>query len=289
VVLAAQRAGTGIAIRGVNHVYHGRGGAMPVLEDIHLELAPGSFTCFVGPSGCGKSTLCRMIAGLERPSAGEITLDGEPVDGPGENRVLMFQDAGLFPWLNVLDNVLFGLRMQRQPQDVARAHAINCLRLVQLSRFAECSPHELSGGMRQRVALARALAVRPGVLLMDEPFGALDAQTREILLVELERIWQATGTTIVYVTHNVSEAVLLGTQAVIFTARPGRVRRVMPLAELPRPRAGADAGVIWMTEVMHAELKDEIERVEREEFDLGWHLEAGAVPRRAAYDLGDGI
>jgi len=273
----------------VGHAYPGRDRTLPVLEEIDLEFAQGSFTCFVGPSGCGKSTLCRMIAGLEGPSSGEIAIDGKPVDGPGANRVLMFQDAGLFPWLSVLENVLFGLRMQRQPKDVALAHATNCLRLVQLSRFAGCRPHELSGGMRQRVALARALAVRPRVLLMDEPFGALDAQTREILLVELERIWQATGTTIVYVTHNVSEAVLLGTQAVVFTARPGRVRKVVPLADLPRPRAASDAGVIWMTEVMHAELRDEIERVEREEFDLGWHLETGAVPRRAAYDLGDGI
>ncbi|MHB9105989.1 MAG: ABC transporter ATP-binding protein [Armatimonadota bacterium] len=285
--LTAQREQTGIAIRGVNHAYPG--GTLPVLAGVDLEFAPGSFTCFVGPSGCGKSTLCRMIAGLERPADGGITINGQPVDGPGENRVLMFQDAGLFPWLNVLDNVLFGLRMQRQPKEVAQAHAMNCLRLVQLSRFATSYPHELSGGMRQRVALARALAVRPSVLLMDEPFGALDAQTREILLVELERIWQATGTTIVYVTHNVSEAVILGTQAVIFTARPGRIRGVVPLADLPRPRATGDAGVIRMTEVIYAELKDEIERVEREEFDLGWHLETGAVPRRAAFDLGDGI
>ena len=285
----ALRERTGIEIHGVNHAFQGQSGALPVLEEIDLELAPGSFTCFVGPSGCGKSTLCRMIAGLERPTAGAIIIDGQPVDGPGDNRVLMFQDAGLFPWLNVLDNVLFGLRMQRQSKDVALAHAMNCLRLVQLSRFVACYPHELSGGMRQRVALARALAVRPAVLLMDEPFGALDAQTREILLVELERIWQATGATIVYVTHNVSEAVILGTQAVIFTARPGRVRSVAPLAHLPRPRAAGDAGVIRMTEVIYAELKDEIERVEREEFDLGWHLEAGAVSGRAAFDLGDGI
>lgn len=285
----AERQANQIEISNLRHSYTGQACRLPVLTDINLLFVAGSFTCFVGPSGCGKSTLCRMIAGLEHPAGGAITINGKRVEGPERNHVLMFQDSGLFPWLTVLENVLFGLRIQHQPHEIARAQAQNCLRLVQLSRFAGCYPHELSGGMRQRVALARALAVRPSVLLMDEPFGALDAQTRQILLVELERIWQATGTTIVYVTHNVTEAVLLGTQAVIFSARPGRVRKVVSLADLARPRLVTDAGVNWMTEVIYAELRDEIERVEREEFDLGWHLEAGTLPHRSGYSLGDGI
>ena len=272
-----------------NEVTHRFAGGQPVLEGVSLALPRGSFTCVVGPSGCGKSTLCRMIAGLAFPAHGAVTLNGRPVAGPGPDRVLMFQDAGLFPWLTVLGNVLFGLQQQRQPKEVAHAHAMNCLRLVQLSRFAGSYPHELSGGMRQRVALARALAVRPAVLLLDEPFGALDAQTRETLTGELERIWQATGTTIVYVTHSLLEAVQLGTQAVIFSARPGRVRRVVSLNDLPRPRAASDAGVLWMTEVLYGELCDEIERTEREEFDLGWHLGAGRCTRGVRFDLGDGI
>lgn len=277
---------TGINLSEISHHF---AGGQPVLDGVSLALPRGSFTCFVGPSGCGKSTLCRMIAGLEFPEHGAVTLDEHPVTGPGPDRVLMFQDAGLFPWLTVLGNVLFGLQQQRQPKEMAHAHAMNCLRLVQLSRFAGSYPHELSGGMRQRVALARALAVRPAILLLDEPFGALDAQTRETLTGELERIWQATGTTIVYVTHSLAEAVQLGTQVVIFSARPGRVRRMVPLDELPRPRTATDAGVLWMTEVLYGELCGEIEQTEREEFDLGWHLDAGGHARGTAFDLGDGI
>lgn len=279
----------GIAIQNVSHIYQGHRRAVHALAGITLQLAPGSFTCFVGPSGCGKSTLCRMIAGLEHPSSGTIAVQGETVRGPGNQRVLMFQDAGLFPWLTVKDNVRFGLTLQGMPQGEAEAHALNCLRLVQLSRFAESYPHELSGGMRQRVALARALAVRPAVLLMDEPFGALDAQTREILVVELQRIWQATRTTVVYVTHNVQEAVQLGTQAVIFSAHPGRIRTVVSLTDLSWPRLATEPAVLRRIETIHDELRDEIEQVEREAFDLGWHLEKSTVSRRDRFDMGDGI
>jgi NitT/TauT family transport system ATP-binding protein len=278
-----------ITIRDLSHAYRGEQGTLSALHDISLTLPPGSVTCFVGPSGCGKSTLCRMIAGLERPTDGGIYLGERPVTGPGAEQVLMFQEAGLFPWLSVLENVSFGVDLQGHPRRAAREQAMNCLRLVQLSRFAGSYPHELSGGMRQRVALARALAVRPRVLLMDEPFGALDAQTRDILLLELQRIWMATHTTIVYVTHNILEAVLLGTAVVVFTARPGQVKRVVDLAHLPHPRTASDPAVLRTTEEILAELREEIERVEREEFDLDWHLEIGARARGDAYELGDGI
>jgi NitT/TauT family transport system ATP-binding protein len=277
-----------VTLREVTHRYPGDRQAVPALWGITLDIPAGGVTCFVGPSGCGKSTLCRMIAGLERPSEGRIAIDNSPVDGPGAARVLMFQDAGLFPWLTVLDNVCFGVRLQGGSGADSRAQALNCLRLVQLSRFARSYPHELSGGMRQRVALARALAVRPRVLLMDEPFGALDAQTRDILLDELQRIWQATDTTLIYVTHNVQEAVLLGSQVALFTARPGRLKRVMTLAHLPRPRYAGDRAVQQVVDDIHDELRQEIEQVERETFDLDWHLEHGPRAGRA-FELGDGI
>ncbi|MHB9024817.1 MAG: ABC transporter ATP-binding protein [Armatimonadota bacterium] len=279
----------GITVRDIYHQYRGQEGALAALEGINLDIRPGSFTIFVGPSGCGKSTLCRLIAGLDSPTRGDIQIDGKTVHGPGNNRVLIFQDAALFPWLTVQENVLFGLRMQRMARPDALEHAANCLRLVQLSRFARSYPHELSGGMRQRVALARALAVRPRVLLMDEPFGALDAQTREILLYELLRIWQATQTTLVYVTHNITEAAILGTSTVIFTARPGRVKRVIAQDYLPRPRLLNDPAVLQLTEVIHDELREEIERVEREEFDLEWHLDTRPPARCGSFELGDGI
>ena len=278
-----------IDIAAISHYYPGEAGCLPALEEITLGLPAGSFTCLVGPSGCGKSTLCRMIAGLEQPTHGRIEVDGVPVQGDSAQQVLMFQDSALFPWLNVFENVSFGVRLQNwAPADV-QEQALNCLRLVQLSRFARSYPHELSGGMRQRVALARALAVRPRVLLMDEPFGALDAQTRDILLLELQRIWAATGTTIVYVTHNLTEAVVLGTHLVLLSARPGRIKRTINLEHLPRPRRAADYAVQQITEEIHGDLRDEIERVEREEFDLDWHLEAGVRRGGSAFQLGDGI
>ncbi|OPZ87217.1 MAG: Aliphatic sulfonates import ATP-binding protein SsuB [bacterium ADurb.Bin429] len=157
--LAAREHDDGIEIRGISHRFPGTGREIPVLDSVSLSLAPGSFTCFVGPSGCGKSTLCRMIAGLEMPSRGEISVGGAAVRGPGRRRVLMFQDAGLFPWLTVRENVLFGLRLGNVARADAEAHALNCLRLVQLSRFAASYPHELSGGMRQRGSPARLLPV----------------------------------------------------------------------------------------------------------------------------------
>jgi len=258
------------------------------LDGISFSAEPGEFVCFVGPSGCGKSTLCHMIAGLHAPDSGSVAVNGAPVDGPGPSHVLMFQEASLFPWMNAVDNVAFGLTARGVPRSEARDRAMDYLRLVRLSRFARSQPHELSGGMRQRVALARALAVEPDVLLMDEPFSALDAQTREILHVELQRIWSETKKTIVFVTHNVTEAVTLGTRALVFTARPGRVKKEFRL-EITRPRFDHDPAVVEQTNGILDVLREEIEKVEREEFDTDWRLESGRVRGDDGYTLGDGI
>ncbi len=205
------------------------------LEDISLEVKPGEFLCIVGPSGCGKSTLLHLIAGLHPQTSGKILVDGAPVSGPGTDRILIFQELGLFPWLTVGGNVEFGLKMKNVSKAEREEKVQYYLRLVHLLKFRDSYIHQLSGGMRQRVALARALATEPDVLLMDEPFAALDAQTRDLLHDELERIWAETGRTIIFVTHNVREAARLGDRVVLLTFRPGRVKQEFSVT-LPRPR-----------------------------------------------------
>jgi NitT/TauT family transport system ATP-binding protein len=211
------------------------GEGLLALDDISLSVDPGEFLCIVGPSGCGKSTLLHLIAGLQPQSAGKVLVDGRAVGGPGTDRLMIFQELGLFPWLTVGQNVEFGMKMKNVGKAEREERTEHYLRLVHLSKFRHSFTHQLSGGMRQRVALARALATEPDVLLMDEPFGALDAQTRDLLHDELERIWSATGCTIIFVTHNVREAVRLGDRVALMTFRPGRVKQEFPI-HLPRPR-----------------------------------------------------
>ena len=206
------------------------------LDDVTLRIAEGEFVCLVGPSGCGKSTLLNIIAGLERPDSGIVQADGETVNGPGPHRLMMFQESALFPWLTVLGNVLFGLKLNNGLNAVERRQkAEYFLELVGLKRFMHSNIHELSGGMKQRVALAHALAPIPSVLLMDEPFGALDALTREQLYGDIQRIWSQHRKTIVFVTHNVREAVCLGDRVILFSPHPGRIREEFSIP-LPRPR-----------------------------------------------------
>jgi len=211
------------------------GDRLLALDNISLEVKPGEFLCIVGPSGCGKSTLLHLIAGLQPQTSGKVLVDGTPVSGPGTDRILIFQELGLFPWLTVGGNVEFGMKMKNVDKAEREEKVQYYLRLVHLLKFRDSYIHQLSGGMRQRVALARALAPEPDVLLMDEPFAALDAQTRDLLHDELERIWAETGRTIVFVTHNVREAVRLGDRVALLTFRPGRVKQEFSV-NLPRPR-----------------------------------------------------
>jgi NitT/TauT family transport system ATP-binding protein len=206
------------------------------LDDVTLRIAEGEFVCLVGPSGCGKSTLLNIIAGLEHPDRGIVQADGKAVGEPGPHRLMMFQEAALFPWLTVLGNVLFGLKLINNLSAAERREkAEYFLELVGLKRFMHSNIHELSGGMKQRVALARALAPNPSVLLMDEPFGALDALTREQLYGDIQGIWSQHRKTIVFVTHNVREAVCLGDRVILFSPHPGRIREEFSIP-LPRPR-----------------------------------------------------
>jgi NitT/TauT family transport system ATP-binding protein len=220
----------------VSKWFRSRAATVHALDDVSLHVRAGEFVCIVGPSGCGKSTLLDIIAGLTPPDSGQVLADGLPVVGPGRHRLVMFQESALFPWLDVLGNVLFGLKLvpgltRRQRLDTAHDY----LRLVGLDRFARANVHELSGGMRQRVALARALAPDPRVLLMDEPLSALDALTREQLYGDIQRIWEARHQTIVLVTHNVREAACLGDRVILMSPRPGRIRETFAV-DLPRPR-----------------------------------------------------
>jgi NitT/TauT family transport system ATP-binding protein len=211
-------------------------GMVKALDNVSIAIGEGEFVCLVGPSGCGKSTLLNIIAGLEQPDKGHVLADGKPISEPGRDRMVMFQEHALFPWLDVTGNVMFGLKLKpnltnAERREVARFY----INLVGLDRFASSNIHELSGGMKQRVALARALAPNPRVLLMDEPFAALDALTREQLYGDIQKIWEARKKTIIFVTHNVREAACLGNRVVLFSPHPGRIRDEFKI-NLPRPR-----------------------------------------------------
>ena len=238
------------------------------LDHINLEVRAGEFLCIVGPSGCGKSTLLHLIAGLQSQTSGQILVDGKPVQGPGTDRIMIFQDHALFPWLTVGENVEFGMKMKGVPKLGRREKVEYYLSLVHLAKFEKSYIHQLSGGMRQRVAIARALATEPDVLLMDEPFAALDAQTRDLLHDELERIWSETGRTIIFVTHNVREAVRLGDRVVLLTFRPGRVKNEFHV-DLPRPRSLEDPEVALAARAVLDELREETNRSLEAEYRNG--------------------
>jgi NitT/TauT family transport system ATP-binding protein len=220
----------------------GRGGSgepLVAIQDVDFRVADGEFLVLVGPSGCGKSTLLDLLGGLSRPSGGRILLDGREIDGPGLDRGIVFQQYALFPWRTAQGNVEFGLQAKGVPRAQRRKRAREFLRLVGLNGFEDRYPHELSGGMKQRVAIARSLAYDPEVLLMDEPFAALDAQTREVLQGELLRIWRQTGKTIIFITHGIDEAVFLGQRVLVLSARPGTIKEDLTI-DLPRRSTTAD-------------------------------------------------
>ena len=224
-----------VVVDGLSKVYESERQRVEALSDVRFSVAEGEFVCLVGPSGCGKTTLFRTIAGLEAPTGGEIRLDGDPVTGPGTDRGMVFQEYGLFPWRTVRGNVAFGLEEQGVEEPDRSRRVDEMLGLVGLEDFADAYPKELSGGMKQRVGIARALAVDPEILLADEPFGSVDAQTRDMLHGELLRIWSETGKTVLFVTHDVEEAVKLSDRVVVMAADPGRVRDVVSV-DIDRPR-----------------------------------------------------
>jgi len=247
----------------VSKIFPGRSGQVEALRPVDVDIAAGEFICLLGPSGCGKSTLLSIIAGLESASSGKVLADGKEVRGAGTDRVLLFQEAALFPWLDVQHNVEFGLRQAgmrpKERADIARRF----IEIVHLKGFERSYAHQLSGGMRQRVAIARALAINPAILLMDEPFGALDALTRDRLHSELESIWTETRKTVVFVTHNVREAVALGDRVLVFSPRPGRIVADFCI-DLSRPRSLEDHQLVSMASDIMTTLRDEMGSQEQE-------------------------
>jgi NitT/TauT family transport system ATP-binding protein len=233
--------GGGIEIDRVGHRFHGRAGVVEALADIDLRVAPAEFLSVVGPSGCGKSTLLRLVAGLLRPTAGRVVVDGQLVTRPHPQVGIVFQQPALLPWRSVTRNIALQLEMRGRDPGPFRSRIADLIRLTGLAGFEESLPHELSGGMQQRVSLCRALVHEPALLLMDEPFGALDAMTRESLSLELQRVWMQQQKTVVFVTHSIAEAIFLGDRVVVMTPRPGRIARSVDVP-LPRPRSFADLG-----------------------------------------------
>ncbi|WP_295542167.1 ABC transporter ATP-binding protein [uncultured Pseudacidovorax sp.] len=266
--MSHSEAGT-LAIRHLSKQYEVEGRPLPVLQDISLDIAPGEFVSIVGTSGCGKSTLLRLIVGLEAGFDGQLLLDGRPIAGTGLERGIVFQEHRLFPWLTVQDNVALCLINAPLTESQKARQVADHIALVGLRGFERAWPHQLSGGMSQRVAIARALVSRPEVLLLDEPFGALDAMTRAHLQQELQRIWQAEGITTVLVTHDVEEAVFLGDRVVVMAPRPGRIQRVVPVP-LAHPRRRADLAFVQIKDAVLAEFAGPAE------------AEAGAEPALAA-------
>ena len=258
------------------------------MRDVNFAVEEGEFICVIGPSGCGKSTLISLIAGLEFPDSGEVYVDSKIVEGPSRDRLVVFQEAALFPWLTVLANVEFGLKIAGVPEVERRERALEVIKLVHLSRFVEAHPHELSGGMRQRAALARALVMNPKILLMDEPFAALDAQTRQMLQVELQEIWQKTKKTILFVTHNVREATFLADRVFEITARPGTIKHEYPIS-LGRPRREQDPNLLSIQARVMSSLKDEIEKVAREELDVDYRVSSNGVVTPVERNVGSNI
>lgn len=262
--------------------------SVTALEDINIDIEKGSFVSIVGPSGCGKSTLLYLIAGLEKADQGSISVNGKKVTKPGPDRVVVFQEDGLFPWLTVLENVMYGLKLKKMSKETAKQKALDVLKLVHLSKYTDSYPHQLSGGMKQRVAIARALVTEPDILLMDEPFSALDEQTRMVLHRELLDIWKKTKVTIFFVTHNIREAVQLSEKVIVFATRPGKVKETFTV-KTTRDGMMPDSITLNIEQSILTILQDEIEKVLKEEMGDDYSFKTNHLSDADSNNLGSHI
>lgn len=267
---------------------HKEKGQVKVLDRIDLHVEKGQFVSIVGPSGCGKSTLLYLIAGLEQPDSGEIRISGKKVTGAGPDRVVVFQEDGLFPWLTVLDNVTYGLRLKNMSKKEAEDKGRDMLKMVHLSNYADAYPHQLSGGMKQRASIARALVMDPDILLMDEPFAALDEQTRMVLHNELLEIWRKTKVTIFFITHNIREAVLLSEKIIVFETRPGKIKETFTVQTTKDGITPNDITLQLEKQILAA-LEDEIEKVLKEEMGDDYSFKTRDLHRDTSGDMGSHI
>lgn len=258
------------------------------LDKVSLEIKKGEFVCLLGPSGCGKSTLLNIIAGLEKPTGGTVIFNGKEVIEAGPDRAVMFQESALFPWLKVIDNVEFGMKMAGVPREERREKALKYLKMVHLTKFQNSFVYELSGGMKQRVALARALTLDSEILLMDEPFAALDSQTKMILQMELQKIWWETKKTVIFVTHNAEEAAFLASRVVVMAANPGRVKKEFQI-QLGRPRQMDSLDISYVVADIMKALKEEVEKVAKAEYDMDWTLEKDNILYDSDSSMGIGL
>ncbi|MBI1289912.1 ATP-binding cassette domain-containing protein [bacterium] len=263
-------------------------GRVQALSPTTFNIQSGEFFSIIGPSGCGKSTLLNLLAGLDEPSAGKVLVDGVEVKEPGPDRAVVFQEHGLMPWMTVRHNVEYGLKLAGMAPKDRQEKAMQYLRMVHLSKFAESYPHQLSGGMRQRVSIARALALEPRILLMDEPFSALDAQTRDVLQDELQRIWEETRTTILFVTHHLSEAVYLSDRVMIMTAPPGSIKRIVRVP-FAHPRQKTSNELSAFINDLHQDIKTEVDIVAARELDPDWQPENAIRQEDGIVMQGEGI
>lgn len=278
-----------VILKNINKDFqNGKKHTLHVLDNINLTIERGEFLSILGPSGCGKSTVLNLIAGLETASSGELLIEGKEMKGPGQNRIVVFQESGLFPWLSVLENVMYGLLLKKMNKEEAKAKAIEGLQMVHLGKFIHAFPHELSGGMKQRVAIARALVMDPDILLMDEPFAALDEQTRMVLHKELEFIYLETGKTIIFITHNIREAVMLSDRIVLMGTRPGIIKKEFKV-QAARPRVAADSVLVDLENKILNELEKEMEKVLKEEMGSDYSLKKNNLHFDPNRNLGSDI
>lgn len=273
-----------IEIKGVNKHYD----SLEVLKEINLTIQPGEFVSLIGPSGCGKSTLINIVAGLDQASSGRVFIEGKAVEGTHTDRIMVFQNAALFPWLNVFENVAFGLKTICKSPEEIKGRVNEILKKVHLYKFKDHYPSQLSGGMKQRVSIARSIVMDPKILLMDEPFSALDEQTRMLLHSELQQIWIETKKTILFVTHNIREAVKLSDRVVIMGSRPGRIIDEIVIDSF-HPRQSTDPNLFHKEEIVFNKLKGEIEKIAREELGNEYSFEEDPISSRITHTMGDGI
>lgn len=261
---------------------------LKVLDHINLKIDNGEFISLIGPSGCGKSTLINIISGLDQATEGEILIEGKKIEGTHTDRIMVFQNAALFPWLNVYENVAFGLKNLNKSKEEIKTKVDDILKKVHLYKFKDKYPHQLSGGMKQRVSIARSIVMDPKILLMDEPFSALDEQTRMLLHSELQQIWMETKKTIIFVTHNIREAVKLSDRVIVMGSRPGTIIDDIPI-KIEQPRQSTDPKVFYNEDLVFKKLKGEIEKIAREELGNEYSFEKEPLSSKLTNTMGNGI